>query len=77
MERVQPERHRGTHMGGRAGNGVFFGAYFETKSTELTSLPEGSYAHTSGIGPSNLGGTAVASLKRNAEFCSNLLFCNQ
>jgi hypothetical protein len=54
-----------------------FGAFLETKSTALTSLPMGSYAHTSGIRPSNLDDTAVASLKQNAEFCSNLLFCNR
>jgi hypothetical protein len=44
-----------------------FGAFLETKSTGLTSLPMGSYAHTSGIRPSNLDDTAVASLKRECR----------
>lgn len=55
---------------------VFLVLCLETKSTGLTLLLKGSYAHASGIGPSNLDDTAVASLQRNAEFCSNLLFCN-
>lgn len=57
-------------------NGVFSVLFLETKFTGLTLLWMGSYAHASGIRPSNLEDTAVASLKRNAEFCSNLLFCN-
>ena len=55
---------------------AFLVSYLETKSTGLTLLEKGSYAHAAGIRPSNLGDTAVASLAWNAEFCANLLFCN-
>lgn len=38
--------------------------YSETKSTGLTLLWKGSYAHALGIGPSNWNDTAAASLKQ-------------